>query len=122
MRKCSKETRVGDFDETHAAYLCEQLTRLSLPKLSKVEQIRLVSLIDTFLQVEWSCRNEFLAVAHLITYQVENQKKSLDENGGRYVLFMRMFMFSQKAFPPQSRADRLTSRDIAWAFFSESQV
>ncbi|KAJ3285428.1 regulator of (H+)-ATPase in vacuolar membrane, partial [Borealophlyctis nickersoniae] len=98
----SKQSHVGDFDQEHAEYLSEQLTRISLPHISNIEQMRLVALIDTLLQVE-------------------KQKRSLDENGVRFVLFMRMFLFSQKAFPKVFKTESLTSRDIAWAFYSESQ-
>ncbi|KAJ3055772.1 regulator of (H+)-ATPase in vacuolar membrane [Rhizophlyctis rosea] len=98
-----KRTQVGNFEDEHAKYLTEQLTKISLPKISNAEQLRLVSLIDTILEVE-------------------SQKRSLDENGVRYLIFLRMFVFSQKTFPSQLRSEGLTSRDTAWGFFSESQV
>ncbi|KAJ3044683.1 regulator of (H+)-ATPase in vacuolar membrane, partial [Rhizophlyctis rosea] len=98
----SKESHVGDFDSSHATYLTEQLTRVSLPRISNAEQLRLVALIDMLLQVE-------------------NQKRCLDENGVRYMIPLRMFLFSQKSFLSQQRPEKLTSRDTTWAFFSESQ-
>ncbi|KAJ1550292.1 regulator of (H+)-ATPase in vacuolar membrane, partial [Nowakowskiella sp. JEL0078] len=53
--------------------------------------------------------------------QLEKQKRSLDENGARFLLAMRMFIFSQKNFPEESRPIELINRDISWAVYSESQ-
>ncbi|KAI8913148.1 RAVE protein 1 C terminal-domain-containing protein [Powellomyces hirtus] len=97
-----KELKVGEFDDDEAAFLSEHLTRISLPNISNIDQMLLLAVIDTLVQVE-------------------KQKRSLDENGVRYVLFMRLFMFSQKSFPPQMKPMNLTSRDIAWGFFTDSQ-
>ncbi|KAJ3017210.1 regulator of (H+)-ATPase in vacuolar membrane [Thoreauomyces humboldtii] len=97
-----KELRVGEFSEDEASFLSEQLTRISLPNISNIDQMLLLAVIDTLVQVE-------------------KQKRSLDENGVRYVLFMRLFLFSQKSFPSMMKPVSLTSRDFAWGFFSDSQ-
>ncbi|KAI8818763.1 RAVE protein 1 C terminal-domain-containing protein [Fimicolochytrium jonesii] len=97
-----KEPKVGEFPDEAAAYLSEKLATVSLPNVTGHEQMLLLAVIDTFVQVE-------------------KQKRSMDENGVRYMLFMRLFMFSQTSLPSQSKRTALTSRDIVWAFFSESQ-
>ncbi|KAI9202399.1 RAVE protein 1 C terminal-domain-containing protein [Polychytrium aggregatum] len=96
------QTVVGEFTSSQATFLSEQLTYVSLPRITNVDQMLLVALIDTF-------------------SQIEAQKRSLDENGGRFLLFMKLWLFSQKSFPPAMRSMELSSRDVAWAYFSESQ-
>ncbi|KAJ3161107.1 regulator of (H+)-ATPase in vacuolar membrane [Geranomyces michiganensis] len=96
-----KKPIVGEFSDDEAAYLSDALTRTSLPSISHVDQMLLLAVIDTLVQVE-------------------KQKRSLDENGVRYILFVRLFLFSQRSFPPSMKATGLTSRDIAWAFFTDS--
>ncbi|RKO89844.1 RAVE protein 1 C terminal-domain-containing protein [Blyttiomyces helicus] len=105
-----KESEIGEFKDEHAEFLSERLTKISLPNISHVEQMYLVAVIDTLVQASTFGGDK-----------VEKQKRSLDENGVRYVLFMRLFLFSLKSFPPHLRQSKLTTRDIAWAFFSESQ-
>ena len=51
--------------------------------------------------------------------QMEKQKRSLDENGVRYLISMRMYVYSSKALGYMPKA--LESRDICWAYYSESQ-
>ncbi|KAI9089649.1 RAVE protein 1 C terminal-domain-containing protein [Phlyctochytrium arcticum] len=97
-----KEVKMGEFGEAQATWLSEQLTRISLPDITNIEQMALLAVIDTLIQIE-------------------SQKRSLDENGIRYVLFTRLFLFARKTFPAQDKPESLTSRDSAWAFFSESQ-
>ncbi|KAI8586289.1 RAVE protein 1 C terminal-domain-containing protein [Geranomyces variabilis] len=96
-----KKVVVGEFSDDDAAFLSEALTRTSLPNISHVDQMLLLAVIDTLVQVE-------------------KQKRSLDENGVRYILFVRLFLFSQRSFPPSMKAAGLTSRDIAWGFFTDS--
>ncbi|KAI9006205.1 RAVE protein 1 C terminal-domain-containing protein [Gaertneriomyces semiglobifer] len=97
-----KVAEVGVFGEEQAAYVTDQLTRISLPGTTGPEQMALVAIIDTLVQVE-------------------KQRRSLDENGVRYLLFLRFFLFSQKSFPPPLRPKEVTTRDIAWAYYSDSQ-
>ncbi|KAJ3174760.1 regulator of (H+)-ATPase in vacuolar membrane [Geranomyces variabilis] len=96
-----KKVIVGEFSDDDAAFLSEALTRTSLPNISHVDQMLLLAVIDTLVQVE-------------------KQKRSLDENGVRYILFVRLFLFSQRSFPASMKAAGLTSRDIAWGFFTDS--
>lgn len=46
-----KEPKVGEFGEHQATYLTEQLARVSLPNISNVEQMSLLAVIDTFIEV-----------------------------------------------------------------------
>ncbi|KAJ3225333.1 regulator of (H+)-ATPase in vacuolar membrane [Clydaea vesicula] len=79
----------------------KDLTKISLPNISSIDQMNLLALIDTVLQID-------------------KQKRSLDENGVRYLLAMRIYMFSVRSFPTMKVAE-LQTRDIAWAFYSDSQ-
>ncbi|CAG8465420.1 9171_t:CDS:10, partial [Scutellospora calospora] len=90
---------VLDFTEEAANFLSEQLKVISLPELTSVEQAQLLALIDTLIQVE-------------------SQKRSLDENGVRYVLFMRRYHYLNRA---TFRAPGLSYRDMNWALHSDSQ-
>ncbi|KAJ3123058.1 regulator of (H+)-ATPase in vacuolar membrane [Nowakowskiella sp. JEL0407] len=98
----TKEEDIGTFSQKQAEFLSDQLTRTSLPHISNADQLRLLALIDTVIQLQ-------------------SQRRSLDENGARYLLAMRLFLFSQKVFPPYSRPTSLSTRDIAWAVYCESQ-
>ena len=95
------ETSSSDFNQSHALYLSEQLTRISLPHVSSVDQMNLLALIDTVIQIE-------------------KQKRSLDENGVRYLLAVRMLSFTSRSLPKTISTD-FSNRDIAWAFYSDSQ-
>ena len=53
--------------------------------------------------------------------QVEQDRRAVDENAIRYVLAVRMFVYLTMSLPFQVRPTQLDSRDIAWAFHSESQ-
>ncbi|RIB04432.1 RAVE protein 1 C terminal-domain-containing protein [Gigaspora rosea] len=90
---------VLDFTEEAAKFLSEQLKVISLPELTSVEQAQLLALVDTLIQVE-------------------SQKRSLDENGVRYVLFMRRYHYLNRA---TFRAPGLSYRDMNWALHSDSQ-
>ncbi|CAG8572440.1 2105_t:CDS:10 [Ambispora gerdemannii] len=92
-----------EFTDKAAEFLSEQLTRISLPDLSNIEQAQLLALVHTIVQVE-------------------SQKRSLDENGVRYVIFMRRYHYLQRATMPGAlRASGLSYRDMIWALHSESQ-
>ncbi|RIA89474.1 RAVE protein 1 C terminal-domain-containing protein [Glomus cerebriforme] len=96
----SQETLL-EFTEEVANFLIEQLQVISLPNLSHVEQAQLLALINTI-------------------NQVENQKRSLDENGVRYVIFMRRYHYLNK-ISSGIRTPGLNYRDMNWALHSNSQ-
>ncbi|KAJ3321653.1 regulator of (H+)-ATPase in vacuolar membrane, partial [Gonapodya sp. JEL0774] len=91
-----------DINVEDSQQLIELLTKVQLPNITSVQQTILMSVIDTLVQIE-------------------AQKRTLDANGVRYVLFLRLFLYSSKALPPQYRPLELQSREIAWAFYSDSQ-
>ncbi|CAG8644989.1 7798_t:CDS:10, partial [Funneliformis mosseae] len=98
----SQETLL-EFTEETANFLSEQLKVISLPDLSHVEQAQLLALIDTI-------------------NQVEHQKRSLDENGVRYVLFMRRYHYLNRyKLSSGIRTPGLNYRDMNWALHSDSQ-
>ncbi|KAJ3333967.1 regulator of (H+)-ATPase in vacuolar membrane [Blyttiomyces sp. JEL0837] len=96
-----ESNEIGDFTPNHNEFLREYLTRKSLPHLSHIDQMRLLAFMDTIVQLE-------------------GQKRSLDDNGARFVLYAKIFLFGQKSFPA-SHLPNLSNRDIAWAFYSDSQ-
>ena len=86
--------------EDLAASLNENLTKLALPQLSSQEQFHLADIIE--------------CVA-----TVEKQRRSMDENAMRYLLFFRQHMI-RKGQAPTARVE-ITWREIIWAFYSGSQ-
>ena len=58
---------------------------------------------------------------HLHKHQIDKRKRSLDENGVRYLLSMKMYLYAMKSLPAQLRTSEVTSRDIVWAYHSESE-
>ena len=90
-----------DFNSGHAFYLTQNLGKVSFPSLSDTEKNSLMSLIDSVIQVE-------------------KHHGSLDENGNRYLLSMKMLNFCEKT-SPMEEVTELNTRDIAWAYFSDSQ-
>ncbi|CAG8759993.1 10861_t:CDS:2, partial [Acaulospora colombiana] len=90
------------FTEEAADFLREQLKVISLPDLSSIEQAQLLALIDTIIEVE-------------------SQKRSLDENGVRYVFFMRRFHQLNRITLSTVRTPGLNYRDMNWALHSDSQ-
>jgi RAVE protein 1 C terminal len=83
-----------------ALSLRETLTKIAIPNLSSTDQINLVDIIE--------CAAE-----------VEKQRRSMDDNAARFLLFFRQHMMrkSQSSHEPAN----LPWRDIVWAFHSESQ-
>ncbi|BCR86495.1 WD repeat protein [Aspergillus chevalieri] len=86
-------------DENAAATLNETLSRIALPQLSSQEQFRLVNTIE--------------CVA-----TVEKQRRSMDDNAARYLLFFRQHMLRKAQGVANS--DTVSWREIVWAFHSES--
>ena len=86
-------------DETVAASLNENLTRVALPQLSSKEQFHLVDIVE--------------CVA-----TVEKHRRSMDDNAARYLLFFRQHMLRRT----QGLLEQVTIswREIVWAFHSDS--
>ncbi|KAJ3966484.1 RAVE protein 1 C terminal-domain-containing protein [Lentinula raphanica] len=95
--------------------LIERLESQSLPHLTPNECASLIVLIQT-------------------TLEIDEQSRSLDSNGLRYLITMRSFyILNRRASTPASpqssgaiprntgRRERLRYRDMVWAFHSESQ-
>lgn len=88
----------GAFSEDMAVSLNELLTSVNVRQLSGQEQIQLADIVE--------CLG-----------MVEKQRRSLDENGARFLLFFRQAMLRRGRvgeFPT-------SWRDINWAFHSNSQ-
>ena len=104
MRSSYAEFADDDESETVtedlAASVNEYLTKLALPQLSSQEQFHLADIIE--------------CVA-----TVEKNRRSMDENAMRYLLFFRQHMI-RKSQPPVARV-QITWREIAWAYHSGSQ-
>jgi len=83
------------FDETLAKSLCGLLTKISIPHLMGTEQIKLAGIVE--------------CVA-----QVKEHRRSIDENGARYLLSFRQHGLRREP------AD-MSYRSVAWAFHSTSQ-
>ncbi|CAG8616565.1 5229_t:CDS:10, partial [Paraglomus brasilianum] len=99
----SSHSGVFEFTEEEADFLSEHLKKVSLPDLSNIEQAQLLALVNTIMQVE-------------------SQKRSLDENGVRYVIFMRRYHYLNRAsLSGVPRESGLSYRDMSWALHSESQ-
>ncbi|KAL9138282.1 MAG: hypothetical protein Q9175_000508 [Cornicularia normoerica] len=106
-----KETRssyadIFDDDEPEtvteelATSLIENLAKLAIPQLSSHEQFYLADII------------ECVATA-------EKQRRSMDENAMRYLLFFRQHMI-RRSQPPATQVS-ISWREIIWAYHSDSQ-
>ncbi|KAG8694259.1 regulator of (H+)-ATPase in vacuolar membrane, partial [Ceratobasidium sp. 394] len=96
--------------------LLRKLEERRLPHLSKTEQAHLIVMIQT-------------------TLEIDEQRRSLDANGLRYLISIRSFYTLNKRLELSNKSpeingfssgrtgkrDRLRYRDIVWAFHSESQ-
>lgn len=87
-------------DEKIASILNENLSRIALPQLTSHEQFRLVDTIE--------------CVA-----TVEKHRRSMDDNAARYFLFFRQHMLRKSQ--GVANKDRVSWREIVWAFHSGSQ-
>lgn len=95
------------FTQAHADFLAKELPRIALPNIHELDQVTILALSDTILKIE-------------------RQRSSLDENGARYFLALSMYTFYYRSEIPAASSSRLIaeglgSRDIAWAFYSDSQ-
>ena len=86
--------------EELAASLNESLTKLAIPQLSSHEQFYLADII------------ECVATA-------EKQRRSMDDNAMRYLLFFRQHMIRKNQ--PNASQVNITWREIVWAYHSGSQ-
>ncbi|KAI8800094.1 RAVE protein 1 C terminal-domain-containing protein, partial [Cladochytrium replicatum] len=93
---------IGAFNGEQARYLADELTKVSLPHITHVEQLQLRGLVNT-------------------TALIESQRISLDENGVRYLTGMRLQVFANRTAGSIDSMSELGSREMAWAYFSESQ-
>ncbi|PFH62405.1 hypothetical protein XA68_13631 [Ophiocordyceps unilateralis] len=92
------EDHEDEFSERTASSINEKLVQIGVPQLSGHEQIQLADMV------------ECVAV-------VERHRRSLDENGARYMLFCR-----QNALRKGRTSEmQLSWREMNWAFHSSSQ-
>jgi len=91
---------IMDFDEDMATNLVSLLKDATIPNITNSEQIVLTSIVDC-------------------VSQVEEHRRSLDENGARYLLFFKQHSLRKTA---ESEALNVSMREVIWAYHSESQV
>lgn len=84
------------FDEQVCEQLGEWIQRVSLPYLTRHQQITLASVIEAI-------------------HQTDLQRRSLDENGAKYLLGFKLFKIHR------GTQESMTMRDFNWALHSESQ-
>lgn len=97
-RRLSYDDSEEKFSEEVAQDISERLTKVGLPQLSGHEQIQLVDIVEC-------------------VGLVEKQRRSLDENGARFMLFFRQHALRK------GRTDEISMswREINWAYHSTSQ-
>ncbi len=89
---------LGTLTETIASALVEKLTKLAIPQLSGQLQFALVDIIE--------CVSE-----------VEKQRRSMDENGARFMLFFRQHALRKS----HSHELHMSWREINWSYHRNSQ-
>ncbi|KAI6780306.1 Regulator of V-ATPase in vacuolar membrane protein-like protein [Emericellopsis cladophorae] len=92
------EEEETSFTEQTAAAVNEKLTKISLPQLSGHEQIQLADIVEC-------------------AAFVERQRRSMDENGARFMLFFRQHALLKR----RATEIHLSWREINWAYHSTSQ-
>ncbi|KAI2625470.1 RAVE protein 1 C terminal-domain-containing protein [Xylaria nigripes] len=97
-RRMSFDNNDENFTEEVALSICEKLQRIVLPQLSGHEQIQLVDIVE--------CAGV-----------VEKQRRSLDENGARFMVFFRQHALRKG----RTNEIHMSWREINWAFHSTSQ-
>lgn len=98
MRRMSMDDSDDTFTEETALAICEKLQTIALPQLSGPEQIQLIDIV------------ECVGV-------VEKQRRSMDENGARFMLFFRQH-FLRKG---RTNEIHMSWRETNWAYHSTSQ-
>lgn len=91
------EEEFTTFDEALAASLCDLLKKIAIPNLTGTEQIMLAGIVECFAQVKL-------------------HRRSIDENGARYMLFFRQHLLRR-----EKPAVDMSFREVVWAFHSSSQ-
>ena len=86
------------FSENVARLVSEKLTKVALPQLSGHEQIQLVDIVEC-------------------VGLVESQRRSMDENGARFMLFFRQHALRKG----RTNEIHMSWREINWAYHSTSQ-
>ncbi|KAK4101351.1 hypothetical protein N658DRAFT_471083 [Parathielavia hyrcaniae] len=97
-RRMSYDQGDEAFSEEVAAAINERLTRVGIPQLSGHEQIQLVDIVEC-------------------VGLVEKQRRSLDENGARFMLFFRQHALRKG----RTSEIHMGWREINWAYHSTSQ-
>ncbi|CAL3962404.1 unnamed protein product [Diplocarpon coronariae] len=92
------DERAETVTESVAAAINEKLTKIALPHLSRQEQIHLADAV------------ECVAI-------VERQRRSMDDNAARFMLFFRQHILHRG----RANEVRLSWREINWAYHSKSQ-
>jgi hypothetical protein len=86
------------FSEEIAENICEKLQNITIPQLSGHEQIQLLDIVE--------CAGV-----------VEKQRRSMDENGARFMLFFRQHALRKG----RTNEIHMSWREINWAYHSTSQ-
>ncbi|TAQ89313.1 hypothetical protein B7494_g2375 [Chlorociboria aeruginascens] len=94
----SDDDEVETVTEDVAASINESLTKIALPQLSRQEQIHLADIV------------ECVAI-------VEKQRRSMDDNAARYMMFFRQHALRRG----RTNEALLSWREINWAYHSNSQ-
>ncbi|KAI0401415.1 WD repeat domain-containing protein [Xylaria palmicola] len=97
-RRTSFDDNDDRFTEELASSICEKLQNIPLPQLSGHEQIQLVDIVE--------CAGV-----------VEKQRRSLDENGARFMVFFRQHALRKR----RVHEIHMSWREINWAYHSTSQ-
>ncbi|KAK4242182.1 RAVE protein 1 C terminal-domain-containing protein [Achaetomium macrosporum] len=97
-RRMSYDGGDEPFSEEVAVEINERLTRIGIPQLSGHEQIQLVDIVEC-------------------VGLVEKQRRSLDENGARFIMFFRQHALRKG----RTNEIHMGWREINWAYHSTSQ-
>ncbi|KAI1435612.1 RAVE protein 1 C terminal-domain-containing protein [Xylaria sp. CBS 124048] len=97
-RQMSFDENEDSFTEEIASSICERLQKIPMPQLSAYEQIQLVDIVE--------CAGV-----------VEKQRRSLDENGARFMVFFRQHALRKG----RAHEIHMSWRESNWAFHSTSQ-
>ncbi|KAH8203292.1 hypothetical protein TruAng_002590 [Truncatella angustata] len=98
MRRMSIDDSEETFSEETAVAICERLQKIALPQLSGHEQIQLIDIVE--------CMG-----------MVEKQRRSMDENGARFMLFFRQHALRKG----RTNEIHMSWRETNWAYHSTSQ-
>ncbi|KAI5797674.1 RAVE protein 1 C terminal-domain-containing protein [Geopyxis carbonaria] len=93
----TEDSELTTFDETLSSKLLELLTNIAIPHLTGQEQISLAGIVESM-------------------EQVNQHRRSIDDNGALYLLFFR-----QQTLRREKRTADMSFREITWAFHSDSQ-